>query len=212
VLGLPHNNNDKIAAMNSDSMLSRRSFLGSAGSLTTAAWLCLTSPALMSISRSACAARDEATFKVLADDEAADLAAIAARLIPTTDTPGATEAGVVWFMDAAFGAEMRDHLDEARSELQTFNRLLADAHPNASRLTDLSETGQDAFLATQEGGDFFGLVHLMTLFGFLSMEKYGGNRGQVGWKLIGFEGGHGAWQYPFGYYDGQVHGVSADGD
>ena len=210
MLALPHNYNDKNGAMTIDANLSRRAFLGSAGSLTTAAWLCLTSPALVGISRSARAARQKAAFEVLADGEAADLAAIAARLIPTTETPGATEAGVVWFMDAAFAAAMADRLDEARSGLQTFNRRLSDAYPKASGLADLAAAEQDAFLATQEDSDFFGLVRLMTLFGFLSMEKYGGNRDQVGWKLIHFEGGHHAWQYPFGYYDAQVHG--GDGD
>ena len=198
--------------MTSDANLSRRAFLGSAGSLTTAAWLYLSGPALVGISRSAHAAMEATTLRALSDSEAGDFAAIAARLIPTTDTPGATEAGVVWFMDAAFAAEMRDRLDEARSELRTFNRLLAEAYPQATRLADLAEADQDAFLATQQGGDFFGLVRLMTLFGFLAMEKYGGNRDRVGWKLIGFEGRHGAWQYPFGYYDAQVHGDSGDGE
>ena len=58
----------------------------------------------------------------------------------------------------------------------------------------------------------FNLMWAMTIFGFFSMEKYGGNRDQVGWELIGFEGGHGPWQYPFGYYDAQVHGETHDGE
>jgi hypothetical protein len=36
------------------------------------------------------------------------------------------------------------------------------------------------------------------------MSRYGGNREQVGWSLIGFEGHHGAWTYPFGYYDAEA--------
>ena len=52
----------------------------------------------------------------------------------------------------------------------------------------------------------------MTVFGFFAMEKYGGNRDQVGWDLIGFEGDHGPWQYPFGYYDAQVRGEANDGE
>jgi hypothetical protein len=50
----------------------------------------------------------------------------------------------------------------------------------------------------------------MTIFGFFAMEKYGGNRGHVGWDLIGFEGHHGAWQYPFGYYDAAYHSGAGD--
>jgi hypothetical protein len=33
-----------------------------------------------------------------------------------------------------------------------------------------------------------------------SNPSYGGNRDEVGWKLIGFEAPH-PWQPPFGYYD-----------
>jgi len=51
--------------------------------------VCLTSPALVGISRAALVARADAAFRVLADPEATDFAAIAARLIATTDTPGA---------------------------------------------------------------------------------------------------------------------------
>ena len=34
----------------------------------------------------------------------------------------------------------------------------------------------------------------------------------VGWELVGFEGDHGPWTYPFGYYDAQVHGETSDGE
>jgi hypothetical protein len=40
-----------------------------------------------------------------------------------------------------------------------------------------------------------------TLYGFLGNSSYGGNRDNVGWKLIGFEDRM-AYQPPFGYYDG----------
>jgi hypothetical protein len=41
------------------------------------------------------------------------------------------------------------------------------------------------------------------------MEKHGGNRDHVSWKLIGF-GGHGPAQYPFGYYDAEAGRERAD--
>jgi hypothetical protein len=39
----------------------------------------------------------------------------------------------------------------------------------------------------------------------LGNPSYGGNRGKIGWKQIGFEGSM-AYQPPFGYYDAQVNG------
>lgn len=199
--------------MSKNGILSRRRFLQSTGSLTGAAYLKLMTPALIAITESACTARQEsAPFRVLGTREANDLAAIAARIIPTTDTPGANEAGVIYFFDRAFAEEMQESLDAARTGLAEFNAALAAAHPGTASLSELSETDQDAFLKTRESGDFFDLVWLLTIFGFFSMAKYGGNKDHLAWDLIGFEGNHGAWQYPFGYYDAGVHGEPDRGE
>ena len=187
--------------------LSRRRFLLSTGSLGSAAYLRLLGPGLIAITGAACTAkRAESPFKVLGADEASDFAAIAARIIPTTDTPGAAEAGVIHFFDNAFAAEMSGQLESARASLADFNAALGDAHPGSGRFADLSEDEQDAFLRSQESGELFGLAWTMTVFGFFSMENYGGNKDHVGWELLGFEGHHGGWQYPFGHYDAEVHG------
>ena len=198
--------------MNNPESLSRRNFLQSTGTLTGAAYLRMLAPGLAAITQAACSAKDEgAALAILGSDEARDFAAIAARIIPTTDTPGATEAGVIHFIDKAFAAEMSGQLDFARAGLAELNEALGSEHTNAARLGDLSADEQDAFLQARETTGFFNLMWAMTMFGFFSMEKYGGNRDQVGWELIGFEGGHGPWQYPFGYYDAQVHGETNDG-
>lgn len=193
--------------------LSRRRFLQSTGSLTGAAYLRLLGPGLIAITQAACTAKREASpFEVLGADEANDFAAIAARIIPTTDTPGATEAGVIHFFDTAFASEMSTQLEAARAGLAKFNAALAAAHPDVERFSDLSEAEQDTFLKTRESSTFFNLAWELTIFGFYSMEKYGGNKDHVGWDLIGFDGHHGAWQYPFGYYDAEVHGEANHGE
>jgi hypothetical protein len=43
----------------------------------------------------------------------------------------------------------------------------------------------------------------MTIAGFFGMSSYGGNRDNLGWKLLGLDGEHHAWQSPFGYYDAE---------
>ncbi|HEX9853379.1 MAG TPA: gluconate 2-dehydrogenase subunit 3 family protein, partial [Woeseiaceae bacterium] len=82
--------------------LTRRVFLqGSAG----AAFARTGIAGLLAIAESACTARDDSSaFETLAAAEAREFEAIAARILPTTDTPGAREAGVIWFMDKAFGS------------------------------------------------------------------------------------------------------------
>ena len=199
--------------MNNPESLSRRNFLQTTGTLTGAAYLRMLAPGIAAITQAACSAKDEgAALMILGTDEARDFAAIAARIIPTTDTPGATEAGVIHFIDKAFAAEMSGQLDFARAGLAELNEALGSEHANAARLDDLGEDEQDAFLQTRETTEFFNLIWAMTIFGFFSMEKYGGNKDQVGWELIGFEGGHGPWQYPFGYYDAQLHGETTGGE
>ena len=195
------------------STVSRRGFLQSTGILVSGTWLRAIAPAAAGIAQAACTAIDSgAAFAVLDVDEAKDFAAIAARIIPTTDTPGATEAGVIHFFDQAFAKQMGDSLAFARVELATLNSGIA-----AERFAAMNDDEQDAVLANIDGQAFFELMRKMTIFGFFAMSQYGGNKDHIGWDLIDFKGHHGAWQYPFGYYDSQIHaahdsGAPADDD
>jgi len=195
--------------MNNKKDLSRRRFLQSAGAIGGTAWLRIGAPALASIAQAACTAKEAgAPFALLGEAEAADFAAIAARIIPTSNTPGATEAGVIHFFDRAFADERSGSLNPARDGLAELNATLR----NGTRFADLDTTKQDAVLGTIENSAFFNLMRVMTIFGFFAMSSYGGNKDNVAWDLIGFEGHHGAWEYPFGYYDAEVHGGSVDGE
>jgi len=196
-------------AMNNNNALSRRRFLLSASALSASAFVRLSGASIAAIAQAACTAKDSsAAFRSLSPDEAADIEAIAARIIPTTDTPGATEAGVVHFFDNAFAAEMKDRLEDVRAGIVRLNA----ASGESSRFAALPPDAQDARLREIEDSDFFGLVREMTIFGFFAMSNYGGNRDHVAWDLIGFKGHNGAWTYPFGHYDAAVHGGGDNGE
>ncbi len=198
-----------VATMNNNVDLSRRGFLQSVGAMSGASWLRIGAPALACIAQAACSARETgAPFALLGKADAADFAAIAARIIPTTDTPGATEAGVIYFFDRAFADERSGEFGAARSGLDELNATLR----NGARFADLDAARQDAVLGTIESSPFFNLMRMMTIFGFFAMSSYGGNKNHVAWDLIGFEGHHGAWENPFGYYDAEDHGGSVDGE
>jgi len=194
--------------MSSDNELSRRDFLQSAGALTGASWLRIGTPALASIAQAACSAKQEgAPFAVLREAEAADFAAMAARIIPATDTPGANEAGVIYFIDRAFANEQSWSLHAAREGLAKVNATLR----NGTRFAELNDSRQDVVLGTIANGAFFDLIRRMTIFGFFAMSSYGGNKNNIAWDLIGFKGHHGAWENPFGYYDADANGGSSGG-
>jgi len=180
--------------------LTRRQFLASGGAVAASSLLRMSPAALAAAAQAACNARDTGSgFATLDAPEAADLAAIAARVIPTTDTPGATEAGVVYFFDAALGGALSGLLVPVREGLEPFNAGFRSLH--GGRFRNAGEAQQDDYLQTIDSGAYFGLIRDLTIFGFFAMQSYGGNRDDVGWQLIGFDGHQGPWQYPFGHYD-----------
>src|SRR5438445_5892256 len=104
--------------------LNRRDFLLRAGTGLSAAWITANWPALLSASAHAHAAAKSsapAKFEFFTPEQAAEVEAISARIIPTNDTPGAREAGVVYFIDrslATFAADDQKTYREGLPELQ----------------------------------------------------------------------------------------------
>jgi len=193
--------------MKKNNEISRRRFLKSTGALGGASLFRIGAPSLAAITQAACTARDqEAAFKTLSAEEAADFAAIAARLIPTTDTPGATEAGVIWFWDNALGEYFDWTLQDVRALRE---QMIADLD---KPFAELPATEQDAAIRTVENDYRFKFWRNLTIFGFFGMAKYGGNKDHLSWNLIGFEGHHGAWAPPFGYYDAEAQEEQSNGE
>ena len=184
--------------------LSRRLFLKGSGSLAGSALLRAGIPGLAAMSQAACTARDAgADFDNMTASEAREYAAIAARILPTTETPGATEAGAIYFFDQALGGlvpRVSDYFPAALADLQA---AVTERFSGAERFSELDDVDQDRFLASIEDSDFFLDVRFLTLAGVFGMAKYGGNRDAIGWKLVGMDGPPRAWTYPFGDYDAE---------
>ena len=131
----------------------------------------------------------------LAPAELVALEAVSGRILPTTDTPGAIEAGAVFYIDRALA-------DPYRSQLPRYQRALAqiDAHCKTrfdKSFAMLAPQQQDAVLEELEGGkiaeieggpQFFETMRRHVMEGVFCEPIYGGNRGLVGWKLVGFPG------------------------
>src|ERR1700740_215667 len=82
--------------------LNRRSFLVRAGTGLSAAWMATHWPALLSAAthaHNAAKATAPPKFEFLTPEEAVEVVAITSRLIPSDDTGGAKEAGIVYFID-----------------------------------------------------------------------------------------------------------------
>lgn len=198
--------------MSSDAV-SRRLFLQGSGTLVGSSLLRAAAPSLIAVSQAACSARDEAAaYQNITPAEAREIIAIAARILPTTDTPGATEAGAVYFFDQAFGTFLAGMLEPARGMLGGFQAGIPAAYPGAERFSDLDPADQDDYLRANERTPFFQGARMLTLMGVFGMAKYGGNRDDIGWKLVGMDGPPHAWSYPFGYYDAEYAKEQQNGE
>lgn len=179
---------------------SRRAFLTSVGSAASGSLILLSLPALVTARAEARAAQTSMTgFKTLRAEEAAGLAAIAARIIPTDATPGATEAGAIYFIDNVLGTSRAEVLEPVRLGLRSLDTSARSTY-KASSFRSLEPAQQDALLTAIETTPFFNTMRYLTIAGTFSLAEYGGNRDGVGWGLLGFEMRH-MWQPPFGFYD-----------
>ena len=188
---------------NSGNDPNRRAFLLSGLRGAGGAWAALHWPAIMAAAEHAAHMRDRvppAKLEVLSAGEAAEIEAAAGRIIPSDGTPGAREAGVIYFIDralATFAAGQRDDYAKGLPVLQAKTREM---FPNTSRFSQATPSQQDAVLKALEGQLIFELIREDTIMGFLTVPARGGNRGKVGWKLIGFDDSP-TFAPPFGYYD-----------
>lgn len=140
-------------------------------------------------------------FETLDPEIAAEIDAIASQIIPSTDGPGAREAGVIYFIDRALST-FDAHLREAyRTGMADVQQKRKEIFPASTSMAALTSDQQIRLIHAIETTGFFELLRTHTMYGFLGNPSYGGNRDRVGWKLIGFEDRM-AWQPPFGYYDG----------
>jgi hypothetical protein len=188
--------------------LNRRLFLQRGAAFAGSGALRATLPGVIALAEVACTSRDEgASLSVLSAAEAREFEAIAARIIPTTDTPGAVEAGVIWFMDGAFGSLMSEHLADARAGLAALQAGIPER-----LFSQLDDDAQNRELAAIEDTPFFDLMRTMTIYGFFGMSDYGGNRDDAGWRLLGVDDPRHTFQAPFGYYDAAYQQGEPDGE
>lgn len=139
--------------------------------------------------------------------EAADVEAVAAQIIPTDDTPGAREAGVIYFIDRALASFMSQLAPDYRAQLAEFQAACQTARGAA--FATLGSDRQIEHLKTVDRTPFFETTRLLTLFGMFSAPAYGGNRDGIGWRLLGFEDQH-SFYPPFGYYDRDYPGFVSE--
>jgi len=141
--------------------------------------------------------------------EAADVEAVAAQIVPTDDSPGAREAGAVYFIDRALATFFSQLAGDYRDQLAAFQTTFRQQHPGVPSFASLPSNEQIDYLKGVDQTPFFNTTRLLTLLGMFTLPAYGGNRDGIGWTLIGFQDAH-FFRPPFGYYDRDYPGFVID--
>ena len=202
-----------------DASVSRRRFLAQGAGRLSAVWVSAHWPALLAAAthaRQAAQSAPPAKFEFFGAAEAKEIDAITSRIIPGDDTPGAHEAGVVYFIDRCLTTFGVDDQKTYREGLPELHARVQEMFPGSSKFSALTPDEQDEVLhsfdeqgshgrqrrfRTSPGAqNFFETLRQHTIAGFLIDPDYGGNRDGTGWKVIGRAREH-MFQPPFGYYD-----------
>jgi len=205
----------------------RRDFLQLLGGAASAAWLSANWPALVSAAEHAhqAAKSDHPVLEVFTADQAREVEALCACIIPSDATAGAREAGVVYFIDRALKTFFSDTLPVYQKGLEAAQKTTAELFPGVPRFSAATEEQKLKIFAhiageseRPESGarrlapgaspDFFQTLRVHTIFGFLVDPEGGGNRDYAGWKAIGRDPSH-SFSPPFGFYDKDYPGWQA---
>ncbi len=108
-------------------------------------------------------------------EEAATLAAVADRIIPPDQDPGAAAADVVNYIDR-----------QLNGPLKKYRRAYREGLPALARFASLAPAERDALLAGMEARrePFFELVRDHAMQGFYGDPRHGGNREYASWVML----------------------------
>ena len=174
--------------------VSRRELLRTGSLLTGGLWLAGGLP----FPRAARAAAESSEPLVLSAGEWRTLEAMGARIVPTDEEPGAREAHCTNFIDKALANEEAAYRPLYAAGLAGIEAAAQARHQAA--FADCDPAQQDALLEALEAGklegwpadlpgpDFFELVRVHTIIGFLADPRYGGNHDFAGWRVTGYPG------------------------
>jgi len=137
-----------------------------------------------------------APYQFFSENEAGLLIPICEQIIPADDTPGATEAGVIYYIDRQLTGALSRHQQAYRLGLESFRqtclqvyktpfeKLPFDGQTEALRLMESGKVPQELW-GDRRSQEFFNLVLDHTRQGFYGSPRHGGNRDYASYRMIG---------------------------
>jgi gluconate 2-dehydrogenase gamma chain len=144
-----------------------------------------------------------AKLEYLDAESAAEIESVTSEIIPSDGSPGAREAGVIYFIDRALNTWEAEKREAYRAGLEALQSVRRKMYPESKSLAALSSEERRRLITSVDQTPFFALLREHTVLGFYGSPSYGGNRGEVGWAQIGMEDKM-VFEPPFGYYDAEA--------
>ena len=144
----------------------RRRFLLSSALGLSSAWLALRWPAIVAAQQHAQRSGksgQSASFEFFAPQDALEIEAVAAQIIPSDDAPGAREARVIYFIDRALMTFDVDKQLAYTQGLEDLQQKTLELFPVADGFSSRSSAQQIQLLTGIEHSGFFELVRLHTI-------------------------------------------------
>ena len=165
------------------------------------------------------AAKIRVALRFFEERDALVIAAAAARIFPSDENgPGATEAGVILYIDRQLaGPYGRDRFRYAQPPFEdgapeqgyqgkaTPREVYREGLALLPGFDRLATAAQDARLREIERTYFFRLLRQHTIEGMFSDPMHGGNADLIGWQLIGFPGPQMSWADHIDQHNGKAH-------
>lgn len=148
------------------------------------------------------------SHRTFTNEEFQVLSAACERMLPRDEDPGALDANVPEYIDRMLQSPELHQMKEDfvagtaalnRRSTRMFGKPFFEA--TAAQQDELIALFRDSKPGTGEAR-YYELLQVLTLEGFLGDPSYGGNKGKVGWALIGFERVDGTAADPRPGYDG----------
>jgi gluconate 2-dehydrogenase gamma chain len=139
---------------------------------------------------------EPATYQFFSEAEARLLIAICEQIIPRDDTAGATDAGVIFYVDRQLASVFIRHQQTYRLGLESFRKTCLQVYTvsfeqlafgrqtEALRLIESNKAPKE-FWGGRSQSAFFNLVLDHTRQGFYGSPRHGGNRDYLSYRMLG---------------------------
>ena len=141
-----------------------------------------------------CSVRTSA-YRIFTEDEASCLIALCEQIIPADEDAGATDAGVINFIDKQVSLrfpEEKDFIKKGVSALQAscqelykkkFEELDFDTQTSVAKRMERNELSAEHWTEIRQS-DFFSRIIQRTMQGFYGSPRHGGNKDYVSYRML----------------------------